>query len=546
MARSAVATGTLMTALLHIENLSLKIGETPILSDVGLALHRGEIYGLAGESGSGKSLTALCVMGLLPAGAVRYGAASLAGQNLFALSEDALCQVRGRRIGMIFQEPMTALNPLMTIGKQISETLRVHHALSGYDARTVVREKLDRVGLGNISPDAYPHELSGGQRQRVMIAQAIACGPDLLIADEPTTALDVMTQAGILALLEDLVTDGLAVLLITHDLAILANLARKISIMYAGEIIEQGPPETLFRRARHPYTRKLLAAATAGGVQPARPARHTVQPLLKVDDVRVCYPRKTTHLFRTPPAFFALEDISFSIHHGESVGLVGESGCGKSTLARALLGLMDLQSGQIYFAGQDSKDHPSRAQIVFQDPASSFNPRHKVARLIAEPFYQESLSQSEREGRIDEVLVDVGLSREDRDKYIHEFSGGQRQRLAIARALVTKPRLIILDEATSALDVSIRAQILRLLDRLREAYGLSYLMISHDLAVVRSMTDRLLVMRRGKIIEHGETAGVLADPQHAYTKALIDAMPHIPLDWLAQSVDAPQTGETPR
>ena len=519
--------------LLSVENLSLSIHDTPILRDVSFQMREGEVFGLVGESGSGKSLTAFSLMQLLPNGARLSGRAVLNGTDLLALSEPQMCAVRGRDVGMIFQEPMTALNPVQCIGDQVAEALVVHGAASRADAARVAREKLDRVGLtgDRFALSRFPHELSGGQRQRVCIAMAVALRPKLLIADEPTTALDVTTQAQILDLLKGLVAEErMGLLLITHDLAVVAGMADHVAVMQSGRIVEQGETGPLFQTRAHDYTRTLFAASAH---QPTRTAQVTETPLLQVRDVRRSYalPRKT--LFGPAPRLEAVKGVSFTLRTGESLGLVGESGCGKSTLTRAILGLEPVQGGSIKLDG-DTIDPGamtpalrSKMQVVFQDPYGSFNPRHKVARLVAEPFHLAPAPAAEQRDRIAAALTEVGLSPADMDKYIHEFSGGQRQRIAIARALIVRPKLIVLDEAVSALDVRVRAQTLDLLAALQASHGLSYLFISHDLHVVRAITDRVMVMQAGQIVEQGETDAVFSAPQHPYTRQLIAATPRL-------------------
>lgn len=519
--------------MIGFERLSLSIHGTPILSDVSLGISPGQIVGLVGESGSGKSMTALSLMQLLPRGSVTSGAVRLDGTDVTAMSEPDLCALRGNRVGMIFQEPMTALNPVQTIGDQVAETLIVHGQVRRAEARAKARAVLDRVGLtaDRFPLTRYPHELSGGQRQRVCIAMAIALKPELLIADEPTTALDVTTQAQILDLLKGLVRDeGMALLLITHDLAVVADMADHIAVMQNGRVVEQGATADLFGRMQHPYTRALFAATTH---QPARHVTREEGALLRLSGVVRSYPGARQGFRRAPPVR-AVDGVSFSLKRGESLGLVGESGCGKSTLTRAILGLDPVQAGEIVLdgarveAGQPMPpDMRRKMQVVFQDPYSSFNPRHKVRRLVAEPFHLSGQPKDAAQ-RVADALREVGLAPEDADKYIHEFSGGQRQRVAIARALITRPELIVLDEAVSALDVRVRAQILDLLAALRESHGLSYLFISHDLSVVRSVTERVLVMRAGRIVEEGPTARVFDSPKHPYTRSLVDAVPRLP------------------
>jgi len=527
---------------LVIDGLSVRIGDATVVDGASLSIGAGEVFGLAGESGSGKSMTALAVMGLLPQGAVRSGVARLDGDDLFGLDEAAMCGVRGRRIGMIFQEPMTALNPVRSIGDQVAETLVIHAGMDHKAAREVAADSLERVGLpaGRIGLDRYPHELSGGQRQRVMIAQAIALQPALLIADEPTTALDVTTQAGILDLLGGLVSDGdMSLMLITHDLAVLAGLSSSVAVMKDGRIVESGETETLFRHHSHAYTASLLAASSHR--PDAVPVPDKPDPLLQVEGLWLGY-RGRGGLFHAAPVHEAVRGVTLSVDEGESVGLVGESGCGKSTLARAILGLEPPRAGSITLAGtavtagQMMPAHTRAAmQIVFQDPYGSFNPRHRVERLVAEPFHllDDAPTGAEAANAVGAALEAVGLSPQDAGKYIHEFSGGQRQRIAIARALVIRPKLIILDEAVSALDVSIRAQILDLLAGLRRDFGLAYLFISHDLGVVRAITERVLVMKDGEIVESGRTEQVLAAPSHPYTAELVAASPQIPQEWVA-------------
>ncbi|MDO5612819.1 MAG: dipeptide ABC transporter ATP-binding protein [Paracoccus sp. (in: a-proteobacteria)] len=512
--------------MIEVSDLAVTIGDAPVLRDVDLRLAPGTITGLVGESGSGKSMTALAIMGLLPHGARASGAVRLDGRDLLTLPERELCALRGRRIGMIFQEPMTALNPLMTIGDQVAEAARLH-GMDRAAAMARARERLDRVGLTapRFPLSLYPHQLSGGQRQRVAIALAIAERPDLLIADEPTTALDVTTQAQILDLLRGLVRDeGMALLLVTHDLAVVAGMADQVAVMQAGRIVETGPAETVFRNQSHPYTRALFAASShvPHRVAVARDAA----PVLRVQDA-----------VRDYGGLRAVDGVSVSIAAGESVGLVGGSGCGKSTLTRLILGLDPLAAGRIWLGGDEvraGRAMPAavraRVQVVFQDPFGSFNPRWRVERLVAEPFHLVGRPDDWRR-RVGAALEAVGLSARDGRKYIHEFSGGQRQRIAIARALIIHPKLIVLDEAVSALDVQVRAKVLDLLADLRASHGLSYLFISHDLSVVRGITDRVLVMDAGRIVETGDTAAVMDAPQHPVTQALMAAVPQIPADW---------------
>jgi peptide/nickel transport system ATP-binding protein len=524
-------------SLLEIRKLDLDIHGLPILRSVSLGIAEGEIVAITGESGSGKSMTALGVMQLLPKGFSASGEILLDGRNLLQTSEAQMCALRGNDIGMVFQEPMTALNPVKTIGAQVTETILIHEAMRKPQARARAEEVLTRVGL---PPDRfplsrYPHELSGGQRQRVVIAMAIALRPRLLIADEPTTALDVTTQAQILDLLKGLVADfGMGLMMITHDLAVVSDMADRIVVMRHGEVVETGRTRQLLRDMRHPYTRMLFEASRHRVDLPEPPAP---RPLLEVRDVVRDYRLPRRQLFKDPGWFRAVKGVSFTIQRGERVGLVGESGCGKSTLTRAILGLEPVQEGSILLDGAPvftghapNLDTRRKMQVVFQDPYGSFNPRHRVDRLVTEPFHllPDPPTGQARHDLIAETLLAVGLRPEDARKYPHQFSGGQRQRIAIARALIIRPELILLDEAVSALDVSVRAQVLDLLAKLCRDYGLTYLFISHDLSVVRSVTDRVLVMKSGEIVEQGATEAVFTAPKHPYTRSLIDAAPVLP------------------
>ena len=518
--------------MIRLSGLDVHLGQTALLKNVTLDLPPGQITALVGESGSGKSLTALAAIGLLPAGMQATGQVMLDGRNLLDLPEPALCAIRGKRIAMIFQEPMSALNPLMTIGDQVAEPLVLHGAMDRRAALQVARERLNRVGLPapRFPLTLYPHELSGGQRQRVAIALAIVQRPDLLIADEPTTALDVMTQKQILDLLAGLVRDqDMSLLLITHDLAVVADLADQVAVMQRGAVVESGPTEQIVEAPRHPYTRDLIAAATRLPrlVLPPANARVLLEVQNVIRDYRLSKPGPQGKTFR------AVDDVSLTIHEREAVGLVGESGCGKSTLTRAILGLDPVQGGRILLSGSTvDAGHPipkalrARMQMVFQDPIGSFDPRWRVEKLVAEPFHLTGRPADWRE-RVAEALYDVGIGGDAMQRHIHEFSGGQRQRIALARAIIIRPALIVLDEAVSALDVRVRAQVLDLLGRLRVRHGLSYLFVSHDLSVVRQVTDRVFIMRQGKIVEHGPTADVMKTPRESYTRQLLAATPRL-------------------
>ena len=524
-------------ALLDIRNLHLSINGTDILSSVSLEVSAGEVLGIAGESGSGKSMTALAVAGLLPLGARCSASISLDGEALTKLSEDEYCKLRGKDIGMVFQEPMTALNPVMPIGEQVAECVRIHRQVSRSEGRRLASEALDHVGLpaDRFPRDRYPHDLSGGQRQRVAIAIATVLKPKLLIADEPTTALDVTTQAGILDLFRRLVDeDGIGLVFITHDLGVLAQIADRIAVMKSGQIVAQDDAPTILKTSNHEYVQRLLSDAAH---IPDRESRTPGdESLIESNNIFREYPGPR-RLFGRSETFRAVDDVSLALHPNENVGLVGESGCGKSTLLRTLLGLDAAQSGEIRVAGRhfpaddeaSNRELRRRIQVVFQDPAGTFDPRWRVHQLIAENFhlYDTPPSSADARRKVDEMLEKVDLTAADGDRYPHEFSGGQRQRIAIARALITEPDVIALDEAVSALDVSIRARILDLLAELSDRLGMSYLFVTHDLSVVRAITDRVLVMQAGRIVESGPTAEVFANPTHPYTMELLAAVPNI-------------------
>ena len=528
-------------SLLEIKNLSVTFagwrGAAPVhaVKSVSFALDRGETVALVGESGSGKSVTALSVLQLLPypaASHTRESSIRFAGEDLVGAAPARLREVRGNRIAIIFQEPMTSLNPLHTLEKQIAEILFIHKRLSASAARARTLELLRLVGLRDAEKrlQAYPHQLSGGQRQRVMIAMAIANEPDILIADEPTTALDVTIQAQILELLRNLRDRlGMALLLITHDLTIVRRMADRVCVMTNGEIVEAGPTETIFTRPQHPYTRHLLAAEPKGGAAPVDPA---APRLLEGDRVKVWFPIRSGLFRRVKGYVKAVDGVSLSVREGATLGVVGESGSGKTTLGLALLRLVDAEGG-IRFEGHEIAHEPQRRlrplrremQVVFQDPYSSLSPRLSIAQIVGEGLQVHRLGANPQERRqlIETALVVVGLDPEAADRYPHEFSGGQRQRIAIARAIVLKPKFLVLDEPTSALDMSVQAQIVELLRDLQARYGLAYLFISHDLRVVRAMAHEILVMKDGEIVERGATEKVMTAPEHPYTRELMAA-----------------------
>ncbi|WP_245639148.1 ABC transporter ATP-binding protein [Rubellimicrobium mesophilum] len=547
--------------VLSVEGLTVSVategGLRPLVRDASFALRRGETLAIAGESGSGKSITSLAVMGLLPvnvratAGAVRLG-----GTDLLRLPEGRLRGLRGDRIAMIFQEPMTSLNPVMTVGAQLVEAIEAHEPLPRREAQARALEALRAVRLSEPEQRLrqYPHELSGGMRQRVMIAMAIALRPDVLIADEPTTALDVTVQREVLDLLRDLRREmGTAIVLITHDMGVVAEMADRVVVMKDGAMVEEGPVRRIFEAPREDYTRALLAAVPRMGSRPAEAPRPRSAPVCALRDLTVRFDLHRGLLGRATHRVHAVEGVSFDIRAGETFALVGESGCGKSTIAKAIAGLVPFE-GEIEVAGRKlhgqgdvTRAVRRDAQIVFQDPAASLDPRMRVGDLVAEPLVVHGVGhREERRATVERLFEQVGLSRAQADRYPHEFSGGQRQRICIARALALRPKLIVADESVSALDVSVQARVLALLRDLQQATGVSFLFISHDMAVVDSIADRVAVMFLGQIVEMGTRAQVFGDPRHAYTRRLIEAVPvpdptHVrpPRERMASEVPSP-------
>ena len=530
-----------MTALLCVEDLTVRAGRTVLVDGVSFRIGRGERVGLIGESGSGKTMTALAVMGLLPEGVEASGRVLFGDSDLLSLSEAELCTVRGNGISMVFQEPMTALNPLMRVGSQIAEALTVHHGIPRSEAWVRATEALHRVGI----PDperrarAFPHELSGGQRQRVMIAMAIACGPDLVIADEPTTALDVTVQAQVLALLDDLVGSGeTALWLITHDLPVVAGMCRRVLVMHDGRLVEEGETSQVFSSPKDGYTASLVASVPAlsrsADPPPPKPLPVSGDPLVVVSDVTRTFPLPRRRLTESRRRVTAVDGVSFQVASGESFGIVGESGSGKSTLARMIVGLDHPDSGRIEVAGIPVAGRRDReltglrriAQMVFQDPMGSLDPRMKVGDVVAEPLRALRVDGDHR-ARVRELLEAVALPADAADRYAHEFSGGQRQRIAIARALAPRPRLLVADEPVSALDMTIQTQVLELLAELKERFELTMVFISHDLSVVYEVCDRVAVMKDGRVVEVGPVADVYARPSHPYTAGLVGAIPRL-------------------
>jgi microcin C transport system ATP-binding protein len=524
--------------LVDIENLSVDFGAgeraVHAVRGVNFSIGKGETVALVGESGSGKSVTALSVLQLLPYPRASHptGAIRIDGQDVVGASDETMRSIRGGRVGMIFQEPMTSLNPLHTIEKQIGEIMAVHKKMDRDTARERIVELLQQVGLAEAERrlGAYPHQLSGGQRQRVMIAMALANDPELLIADEPTTALDVTIQAQILDLLRELQQKrGMSMLLITHDLGIVRKVADRVCVMTNGEIVEQGATADIFANPQHSYTKKLLEAEPKG--HPITPAEGA-PVVMQTDNLKVWFPIKRGVLRRVVGHVKAVDGVSVSVREGHTVGVVGESGSGKTTLALGLLRL-ERSEGPIVYMGKDiqglswKETRPLRheMQIVFQDPYGALSPRMSIGQIVEEGLliHRQEMTYEERRTVISNALREVGLDPATQDRYPHEFSGGQRQRIAIARAMVLKPRFVVLDEPTSALDMSVQAQIVDLLRDLQDAHKLAYLFISHDLKVVRALSDEVIVMRHGKVVEQGRAADIFDNPKEAYTRALIAA-----------------------
>jgi microcin C transport system ATP-binding protein len=530
-----------MSALLSVENLQIAFhldGRTiEAVRGISFDIDKGHTLALVGESGSGKSVTAASILRLLPPTAEISGRIDFNGTDLTAASDRQMRGVRGADISMIFQEPMSSLNPLHTVERQVSEILITHRGMRRAAARVRTLELFREVGIADAENrlDAYPHQLSGGQRQRVMIAMALANEPDLLIADEPTTSLDVTVQAQILDLLRQLqARRGMAMLFITHDLGIVREMAHRVAVMTEGELVEQGETETVFTAPQHAYTRKLLAAEPRGVPPASDPSAPVV---VETQHLKVWFPVKRGLFRRTVGYIKAVDDVSLSVRSGQTLGIVGESGSGKTTLGRALLRLISSE-GRIVFLGADIQSRSWNAmrplrkdmQIVFQDPFGSLSPRMPVGAIVAEGLgvHFPELGEAGRQVRVERALREVGLDPARAGQYPHEFSGGQRQRIAIARAMVLEPKLVVLDEPTSALDTSIQAQIVDLLRELQKRHGLTYLFISHDLRVVRALANDVLVMKDGKIVESGSAAEIFAAPKSEYTRALMAAALHGP------------------
>ena len=551
--------------ILSVTDLSISFGKNTVIHNISYQLNQNEILGIVGESGSGKSVSSLAILGLLPPkiSKITSGSIIYAENDLTKITSKAFRSIRGKKIAIIFQEPMSSLNPSMICGKQVQEILLEQTNLSEAQAKEETLALFENVKLPDIHRvyNAYPHEISGGQKQRVMIAMAIACQPDILIADEPTTALDVTVQKDIILLLKELqIKTSMSILFISHDLALISEIADRVLVMYKGEIVEQGTVGSIFNSPQHNYTKALISSRpslntrlktlptiqdylnntavsdiiTYGDRQQRHKILYSKPPLLELINIEKEYISKSGW-FTKPQSFKAVDNVSFKLYEGETLGLVGESGCGKSTLGNAILQLDKATAGQILYKGIDiTKLSPSaiqklrkEIQIIFQDPYSSLNPRIPIGEAIMEPMIVHKLyhSDAERKEKTIEILNKVGLSEDYFSRYPHEFSGGQRQRIGIARTIALQPKLIVCDESVSALDISVQAQVLNLLNSLKEVFGFTYIFISHDLAVVKYMSDQLLVMNKGKIEELGDADTIYTSPKTAYTKKLIHAIP---------------------
>ncbi len=543
------------TTVLSVQNLTILVNETSLIHNISFSIGGGEIFALVGESGSGKSLTSLAIMRLLPEALhVHSGSVILNQDDLFQLPEYQMQKIRGKKVAMIFQEPMTSLNPVMKVGEQVAEVLRLHLNLRNKAARQKVISLFEEVGIPKAVEryDWYPHQLSGGQKQRVMIAMALACEPDLLIADEPTTALDVTIQAQVLQLLKRIRDQrGLSILFITHDMGVVNEMADYVAVMKQGEIVEQAEKVEFFRNPTHPYTQQLLSDAIPNHTFKAKVESQT---LLQLNDLKVHFPIKKGLFQRTVDHVKAVDGVSLQIKKGQTLALVGESGSGKSTIGQAILKLVDSTSGSVKFFPPPSavsemegvssttpvdftritekqmKPFRKQVQVIFQDPFSALNPRMTIAEIIREGMVSLQVgpsSKAEQDLRIELLLTQVGLLVEHKDRYPHEFSGGQRQRIGIARALAVEPELIICDEPTSALDVTVRAQVLKLLEDLQQTYQLSFLFITHDLSIIPAIAHEVAVMKEGIIVEQGEVEQIMNRPNHPYTKALLNSAPKL-------------------
>lgn len=517
--------------MLKIEQLSIEFGGKRVVDNVSFTVNPGEVVALVGESGSGKSVIAQSILRLLPEAVYPTGEILFNDENVLKMPPRRLNALRGRDVAMVFQEPMTALNPLLTVGVQISEALRLHEGLNPKQAKVRAIEWLAHVGIPEPGKryEAYAHQLSGGQRQRAMIAMAMACNPKLLIADEPTTALDVTLQAQILELMQNLQREtGMGLLFISHDLSLVQHFAQRVVVLQQGKLVEKGATEALFAHPQQIYTQELLASYQLPDAPP--PAVAAAEPVLEAHNLRVTYPTKTSFFGRVVEEHIAVADMNLSIHPGETVGIVGESGSGKTSAALGLLRLLPAK-GSIKIAGREVNGLPQRQlrawrkhwQVVFQDPFSSLSPRLTIEAIVGEGLsvHEPELPAAERRQRLIEALADVGLPETILTRYPHEFSGGQRQRIAIARALVLRPKVLILDEPTSALDATVQRQVLTLLKDLQQRYGLAYLLITHDWRVIKTLAHRVLVMKDGQVLESSGTQDLIANPSHAYTRVLL-------------------------